>query len=168
MHYINTKTLECPLTEFDIKKMNTHVSFPIPFSPPEGYEPIVVKDAPSYDKLTHKIVYGQPTKKKDKWSLGWDVIELTTDESASEMNRFISDCEMIIKAKLDEFARERGYDSILSACTYATSKVSRFKVEGQKAVNIRDQVWDAFYKAIESGQFSTYEEIEKQLPLMAW
>ena len=34
-----------------------------------------------------------------------------------------------IQARLDDWARTRGYDGILSACTYATSAVAKFAAE---------------------------------------
>ena len=43
-----------------------------------------------------------------------------------------------VQVRLDDFARTRNYDGILSAATYATSTVSKFAAEGQCAVALRD------------------------------
>jgi len=48
-----------------------------------------------------------------------------------------------IQHRLDAWAQERGYDSILSAATYATSSVPKFAAEGQAAVAGRDATWAA-------------------------
>lgn len=79
-----------------------------------------------------------------------------------------------IQFRLDEFAQSRGYDSILSATTYATSSNPEFANEGQKAVDLRDQTWTALYtllSEIESGTRSipsSYAEIEPFLPTLTW
>lgn len=40
MNYIKVSTGEYPLSEQDIKRRHRNISFPSPFSPPNGYEPI--------------------------------------------------------------------------------------------------------------------------------
>lgn len=79
-----------------------------------------------------------------------------------------------IQARLDGFARTRGYDSILSACTYATSSVPKFQVEGQYCVEARDATWTAAYQLLDEVQSgerpmpSGIVDIEGDLPVLAW
>jgi hypothetical protein len=78
-----------------------------------------------------------------------------------------------IQQRLDDFARTRGYDGILSAATYATSTVPKFAAEGQYAVEARDATWaDAWVilDAVLSGQrpMPTLEEVFAELPALAW
>ena len=74
---------------------------------------------------------------------------------------------------LDNFAHTRNYDGILSAATYATSQVPKFKVEGQYAVEVRDATWAKCYEvldAVQSGQrpMPTIEELIAELPVLTW
>lgn len=74
---------------------------------------------------------------------------------------------------LDGFARTRNYDGIMSAATYATSTVPKFRAEGQYAVEARDVTWAKGYEildAVLSGQrpMPTIEEVIAELPLLAW
>lgn len=75
---------------------------------------------------------------------------------------------------LDAFAQTRGYDDILSACTYADSLVSKFSDEGSYCKIVRDETWSKLYDIlaeVESGTRplpESYEEIEPELPELKW
>jgi hypothetical protein len=78
-----------------------------------------------------------------------------------------------VQKHLDDFARTRGYDGILSAATYATSTVPKFKAEGQYAVEARDATWAKCYEvlaAVESGSrpMPTLDELLAELPVLTW
>lgn len=78
------------------------------------------------------------------------------------------------QARLDDFAKTRGYDGILSACTYATSPTPKFSAEGQYCVAQRDATWAKLYQImgeVEAGSRpmpSGYADIEGELPVLAW
>ena len=78
------------------------------------------------------------------------------------------------QARLDDFAKTRGYDGILSACTYATSSVPKFMREGQDAVNARDATWAALYTImgqVQAGDLpmpSGFADVEPLLPVLEW
>lgn len=79
-----------------------------------------------------------------------------------------------IQARLDNFARTRNYDGILSACTYATSTVPKFAAEGQYCVQLRDATWASAYQILAEVQAGTramptsIADIEADLPVLAW
>ena len=78
-----------------------------------------------------------------------------------------------IQQYLDKFAQTRNYDNIMSAATYATSTVPRFRAEGQYAVEARDITWATAYSildAVLSGQRPMPElaEVLAELPQLAW
>lgn len=76
--------------------------------------------------------------------------------------------------RLDDFAKTRNYDGILSACTYATSSIAKFRIEGEYTVTVRDLTWSTLYQIladVESGDRhvpTSYEEIEVELPVLEW
>lgn len=78
------------------------------------------------------------------------------------------------QARLDTWAKMRGYDGILSACTYATSTVPKFATEGQLAVTKRDETWAALYAFVEQVKAGTqsmptgYADVEPLLPVLEW
>ena len=78
-----------------------------------------------------------------------------------------------VQKHLDDFAKTRNYDGILSASTYATSVVPKFKAEGQYAVEARDATWAKCYEilaAVEGGTrpMPTMEELIAELPVLTW
>lgn len=76
--------------------------------------------------------------------------------------------------RLDDFARTRNYDNIMSACTYATSTVPRFAAEGQYCVTARDNTWATLYQILDEVKAGTrpmpsgYADIEPLLPVLEW
>ena len=88
---------------------------------------------------------------------------------ASKKSRLTS----AVQSMLDETARERGYDSILSLCSYATSTAAKFSAEGQAGVSWRDEVWAQGYSIladVESGAraIPTVDELLSELPSFVW
>jgi hypothetical protein len=78
-----------------------------------------------------------------------------------------------IQSMLDEKAKERGYDSILSLCTYATSPNKKFADEGQAGVSWRDEVWAKGFTIladVEGGEraIPTVDELLAELPAFVW
>lgn len=80
---------------------------------------------------------------------------------------FIAMTVAAAQERLDAFARTRNYDGILSACTYATSTVPAFAVEGQYCVNARDQTWAALYALMADVQGGTLPMPESVAAVMA-
>lgn len=95
----------------------------------------------------------------------------TPQPSAEEIQAQIIDAT---QKRLDDFAKTKGYDSILSACTYATSKVPRLRVEGAYCVDVRDNTWEQLYSLLQEVKTgvrpvpSGFSDIEPLLPVLAW
>lgn len=78
-----------------------------------------------------------------------------------------------VQAMLDAKAKERMYDGILSACTYATSLNPKFQAEGQACVEWRDLVWAKCYELMDEVEAGTLPQptiagLLVMLPKMDW
>lgn len=78
-----------------------------------------------------------------------------------------------IQNRLDDFARTRGYDGILSATTYAGSGVPKFNAEGGYALSARDATWAKGYDILAAVQAGTrpaptLAELDAELPALVW
>ena len=116
-------------------------------------------------------------------SIGWSYIEgvftppvgPTLEEQAqAQAQAFQAVVVTATQARLDNFAKTRNYDGILSACTYASSAISKFAGEGQAAVNLRDSTWATLYQVLADVQNNvitmpgTVEEVVALLPELIW
>lgn len=76
--------------------------------------------------------------------------------------------------RLDDFAASRGYDGILSLCTYATDPDPVYSAEGQRGVTLRSTTWATLrnlQREILAGQRplpSSWEELDGLLPPLTW
>jgi hypothetical protein len=87
--------------------------------------------------------------------------------------QILAESTYAVQKRLDDFARTRGYDGVLSACTYATSGNLRFSKEGQYCVTARDATWAKCYEILDAVQggtrpMPTLEAIMLELPVLAW
>ena len=65
------------------------------------------------------------------------------------------DYETAVQHWLDACARAKGYDSILSVCSYDTSKNLRFSADGIAYRDWRDAVWSYCYQALTDASAGT-------------
>lgn len=102
----------------------------------------------------------------------WDAMEAAEATKAGE--RLMQSIVDATQKRLDDFARTRNYDSILSLCTYATSAVPKFQTEGQCGVTARDATWAKLYAMLSEVEAGTrpvptgFADIEPELPALTW
>lgn len=90
-----------------------------------------------------------------------------------DLNEAIAQIQIVVQDYLDSVAKQKGYDNILSLCTYATSSIRKFHTEGQAGVDWRDACWAKCYEvlyAVQTGSrpWLTVEELLAELPIINW
>lgn len=194
--YINTKTKQYPITESEIRAVNSNTSYPHPFPVPDGYAVVFQTPQPSYDPVIQMAREISPIlTSKNIWEQRWEVVskfqEYTDEEgvlhtvaeqeakaieanTAAKMKALQDSIVNQTQQRLDNFAKTRNYDGILSLCTYATSTVVEFATEGQYGVEARDQTWAKLYEILDDVSSgvrpmpTSFSDIEQELPILEW
>jgi len=107
------------------------------------------------------------------WTLGRTIIDLTAGEQQAYFDEQVRKYELEVQKHMDQKVAEREYDSMISACTYATSSNPKYGPEGQACLQWRDAVWDKCYEIlaeVQAGtrQHPTIEELIDELPELIW
>jgi len=167
-----------PYTIGRLRKDNPNVSFPknIPLSTLAEYDvyPAILAADPDHDPMTHRVVTdSSPTQVNGAWIYAKSLVELSLQERIDNRDKVIDRYVGAVQAHLDEIARSRNYDSILSLCTYATSTDAKFAAEGQAGVEWRDAVWTSCYQTLEQWNTGaidtpTIDDLIASLPEIVW
>ena len=95
------------------------------------------------------------------------------EKPAPSQAELLSMFKAAIQKYLDEFAATREYDNILSAASYAIGTDDAFRLEGQYATKMRDEVWkkgNQILADVLGGKrpMPTVEEVVSELPVLDW
>lgn len=158
------------VTELEYRLAHPTV-FPVGFAPDDA-DPVIQTPMPS--KPGHYAVRaGVEQDVLGNWVEKWDFVAYTEEELArlqkENEDKLYRRVVELVQARLDAFARERSYDSILSACTYATSSIARFRDDGQLCVDLRDSTWAELYSILEkirTNELPVPKAAEDVLPLL--
>lgn len=110
---------------------------------------------------------------REAMMLGFNVMPSTEDLERAKLDRNIKLLTSVVQSRLDAFAQSRGYDNILSACTYIGSSVPKFAAEAQTCINLRDATWAACYAILADVNaglrtLPTVDSTPIELPLLEW
>lgn len=164
-----------PYTLNDLKKDNPNASFPK--RPSEdmlaewGVYPVRVIPAP-VTAANEAAEPADPILENGEWVQGWTVRALTQDEIKQKIEMHKEILQAAVTDHMNAVARQKNYDSILSACTYAAFD-NPFKDDGLKAIAWRSAVWVKCYEVLDFVQaglreIPTAEELIAELPEMEW
>ena len=194
MAYLQLETMR-EVTESEIRYLFPNTSFTTPFVAPEGFVWVFPAPSPTVTELQVAVRDGVEQDSKGNWVEKWLTKDMFSDivedgvvvktklqqetehlaklakEKADNIVKQITD---VTSARLNTFAQTRNYDSILSACTYATSQIPQFAKEGQYCVDMRDATWTKLYQIMQEVEAGTrpmptgYADIESELPVLEW
>lgn len=93
--------------------------------------------------------------------------EMTKEQKEAHIQKQMTDS---VQQALDGFAKTRGYDGIMSACSYSNSTDAQFKLEADYCIQLRDTTWRMGYAIlaeVKAGNrpVPTVEELIAELPV---
>lgn len=168
-----------PYSVEELRRDNPGVSFPATPTATTlaewGVFPVQPTAMPTIDPIMQTVVEDTPTQLADgTWAQVWEVHAATAEEIAKRQKAVRARITRQVQQHLDDFAMTRGYDGIVSACSYATSQHPKYGVEGRYCVQAREDTWDVLFQ-IEADVLAgnrpmpmSYAEIEPELPVLAW
>lgn len=174
----NNNVAHYPYSIPDLKKDNPSTSFPDVITDQElllwNVHKVRLVNPVTFDKNSETCEEVMPEFVDNEWVQRWTIRDLTAEELTTHIKNIRDEYIRLTQERLDTFAQTRGYDNILSVCTYASSSSSTFRVEGEYGVIARDDTWNKLYhllELVESGLIpvpNSYEEIENLLPALTW
>ncbi len=108
-----------------------------------------------------------------EWTVSYSVTPLTGAAFETAVKVYNASVSDAIQRLLDNAARDREYDNILSLCSYLDSSIPLFAAEAQVAKQWRDDIWgycEAVRMQVLSGQrpAPTVEQLMTELPVPNW
>ena len=174
----NNQPVVFPYSVSQLKADNPQISFPQDLSDETlaafNVFPVAQTQAPACDPAIEVAEQSGCSFSGQGWEVTWAVRNKTTEEAAAYQLAVQNDIVVGAQKRLDDFARTRNYDGILSACTYATSTVPKFQSEGQYCVTARDATWATLYQILADIQAGTrpmptgYDDVAGELPVLTW
>lgn len=178
MSYVNTTTLAI-VEAADIMLAYPDVSFPNrgwtdEDLAPYGYAVLNWPPNPPIPGMYENVVEVDPVEVDGQWYHHFILVPMTPEQVAVKNAELWTSYTMDTQNRLNAFAQTRGYDSMLSLCTYSTSPTEKYAIEGQYGVTSRDETWQQFYIIQDEVIAGTrpmpqnYQEIIPDLPVLKW
>lgn len=176
----NQTVVQYPYSLNQFRASYPNTSFPANITDVElsayGVVRIILTGQPTYNQLTQSVRETTPaySAQRSRWEQVWEIVEASAEEVEARKQAIKAQITADVQNRLDAFAQSRGYDNIVSACSYATSQHPKYGPEGRYCVNAREQTWDALF-AIEAEVIAGtrpmptgYDDIESELPPLVW
>lgn len=143
-----------------------------------GAEPVLAAPPPAITAEQTVSRDGAVLDALGNWVYAWKISNIPPEIVAANKQAataaLIESVRSATQQRLDDFARTRNYDGILSAATYATSGIPKFASEGQYAVTARDTTWARQYEILDEVEAGTrpmptgFADVEPLLPSLEW
>lgn len=176
--WIDPNNLQVCNTHSEIRLARPNISFPSVMTEDNiayaGFLPVTLTVKPSSNRVTQVVEETTPTQVNNVWTQQWTVRSATAPEQAQAKAVLQQEIVDATQQRLDDFAKTRQYDGILSACTYSTSPTLKFQAEGQYCVDQRDATWAKLYEMLAEVEAGTrpipqsFADVEPELPALVW
>lgn len=176
--WINPNTQQVIRNRSDIRYEYPNVSFPPEIIDEDiawlGLLSVTEVPKPTADRVMEVVEELAPAEVNGVWTQQWNVRAATTAEQNAAKAVLQKEVVDATQKRLDDFAKTREYDGILSACTYHTSPTPKFQAEGAYCVTQRDATWAKLYEMLAEIEAGTrpipqsFADIEPELPALVW
>lgn len=175
--YINTQTMQYPVSEGEIRAAYPNTSFAVPFVAPEPYAWVFPAPQPTYDPITQGVREVTPVQVNGNWQQAWEVFALDAETVSVNQVKAKADLaaqyDHALAKHLDTVAQSKRYDNRVT-CALRAGYSGPFQAEGQAfaawmdACNATAYQWWAEIEAGTKPMFASTDEFIAALPQMVW
>ena len=161
----------------DLLADHPHTSFALTLDPADladfGVYPVATVAAPQAG-IEQTVTEIEPALVDGAWVQQWTTRPATPAELEARLQAVERSITAAIQARLDAFARTRGYDGIASLASYAGDPDPQFAAEGAYGRSVRSATWRKAWQIMADVQAgrralpSGIGDIEPELPALAW
>ena len=158
------------VSEWAVRAALPHVSFNTGVDLTElGFAP-VLPSQPPVARPGYVIESAAPVQSNGQWVDGWRERPMTQAEMTVQQAAIVATLTDAVQQHLDSKAREKNYDDIVSACSYAAVP-NDFQAESQAYLTWRAACWKKCYQIMaevqaQSRAIPTKAELLAELPLL--
>jgi len=141
---------------------------------PPGVVEVIEQTRPEEQLFKRIIQNTEPSFVDGSWILEYTIEDIEGSDLDNEMNTFKTNVGYKATQLLNNFAQQKYYDDINSACSYINSNDEDFKQQGKKAIEVRDMIWkivDRYCKDIQSNNIplpTSLSEVDSIFPSLSW
>lgn len=135
-------------------------------------------EPPTIDPMVEEVLFDGGEYVNERWQYKWKIEPYTEQQIATlAREKTLKQKSSLLDAvenRLTKFAQTRNYDSIMSACTYATSSVQKYAEEGAYCLQAREATWAKIYEILAEIDAGTRQmpdsilDIREELPALTW
>lgn len=135
--------------------------------------PLIENPVPGPDETAQINPFNEWLIFADRVEVTYTYVPLGAEEQLVRDEDLLRSIKRALQQHLDQFAQQRDYTNMLSACTYATSTIPKYRMEGQACVEQRDAVYLCAFELLAEVQAGTRprmtpEEVLAALPPLTW
>lgn len=110
--FINTVTLEYPISETQIRQLFPNTSFSSQFNPPSPYAPVFGIPEPVYNPDSQRIEQTTPVMRNGKWEQAWKVVELSADQKTTKQQQKYLSASQTIRSDRNALLRDSDWTQL--------------------------------------------------------
>lgn len=152
-----------PYTLTDLKKDNSHISFPpnFPSDPsqldPFNLVPVNPVEIPAYDEHAYRVVYGDPVESDGVWTETYELVALTAEEKHGFCNYSLF-WNSLVNSNLYDFIIEQAASDV--RINALSTELATLTAEARAGNSFPTRFQECIWKLTESVSFTEEQMIE--------
>lgn len=161
---VDRQVVEFPITQTELGARNASAEVYVECYYAGGVR-LLAEDLAPYEKIIETptlfgpiVTVTQTVVKKSLTDLYGELTQIAIDNGGAISPALVGEelfsafevvVKDIVQARLDNLARQRGYDHIVSMCSYQFSPIAKYAKEAEYGISVRDTAWASLYQTFQ-------------------